>query len=187
MMRTRPAASRNAFERPPWQGWELAPQTAPSTQRSRASPTARLPCARPCPRTPGHRHCPSAQALGPLQGRSEVGLGSARPALLRIHSPPQTRPLRPGGRASWAPRWPDVTSSSKGRATAACSPRRGFDRESTRHRGDTGGQDPALPLAPGSRGRGSGAGAGAGGRPRTPPAPSRRRAPQHCDPQHPTG
>lgn len=65
----RASSLKGPFERPPWQDWELSPQTAPSILRSGASPTARLPSARACPQALGHRHCPSAQALGAPPGQ----------------------------------------------------------------------------------------------------------------------
>lgn len=68
MMRTGPVASREAFERPPWQGWELSPTNSALGSGYGPSPTVRPPSA--CPQAPGHHHCPSVQALGPLQARS---------------------------------------------------------------------------------------------------------------------
>ncbi|XP_060228102.1 forkhead box protein D1-like [Meriones unguiculatus] len=167
MMRTGPAASGDTFERPPWQGWELSPHTAPSVLRS----PARLPSARPCTRAPGYRTAlPPKPPESSRPGRRPAWL----PALLRVHSPPQTRPLRPQRARELGPRRPDGTSSGEGRATAACSRAGG-------HRGDTVGAPGSRP-SPGTRQPGKGLGGGSGRRANVPAGPLQEEGSRDRDP-----
>lgn len=178
MMRTRPAASRDACERPPWQGWELSLPTAPSTLRSRASPTARLPCARPCPRAPSHRYCPSAQALGPPP--SQVGgrprLGQAGPAPHPQPSANTPPPAASGARAGPALARCDQLRPRPGHCRL--QPTRGLPRRVYgAPRGHPGGGGTRIPPTPWHPAPGEGARWREREAGRSPAAPSKKKAP----------
>lgn len=177
-MRTGPAASRDVFERPPWQGWELSPTNSalgsevqrfahrPTAQRQGLSPSTRpLPLPfRPSPRAP------ACQVVG------RPRLSQAGPALHPQPSANTPPPAASGARAGPALARRDQLRERPGHRRL--QPMREVPCKSQRTRQGTpwGPRNPALPLAPGSQGRGLVA--GAGGWPRSLPAPSRRKAPR---------
>lgn len=152
-MRTEPAASRDAFERPPWQGWELSPTKSALGSESGASPTAQRQGLSPSTRPPPLPFCPSPRAPpGRVVGRPRLSQAVPAPH-------PQPSANTPPPAASGAQAGPALARRDQLRERPGhrrLQPMRELLWKSQRARRGTpwGPRNPALPLAPGSQGRG---------------------------------